>query len=194
MLSKKLSRNLTGNNPKLKVDLAEIFDRFPKENNDGLKQAIGGAIIDRIRARAEGGNFIEQSPGAGRYSDEYVNSFEFKVFGKSRGNVNLTGTGDMLRSMDITRETDDTLEIGFNDRESAAKAHGHITGKVGKTRDFFGLTDSDISDIRREFKDEVKEGFASQAQGGSITEGQSRRPGESLIVYLRRILRERGES
>lgn len=191
MLSKKLQRTLQSNNPRLKVDLSDVFSRFPKEADD-LKQAIGGAIIDRIRERAKQGNFLEQSRGAKRYSDTYANSFEFKVFGKSRGNVNMTASGDMLRSIDITKTNQKSIEIGFQDSENAAKAHGHITGRVGKTRDFFGITDTDLDEIRKEFKDEVNSRL--KIEQGSITEGQQRRPGEDLFSFLRRVIGERGIS
>lgn len=192
MLSKKLIRTLKAKNPKIKVDLTDIFGRFPKEGADDLKQEIGGAIIERIRERAGSGNFLEQSRGAGSYSKSYTNSFEFKVFGKSKGNVNMKASGDMLRAIDITNETKDGIEIGFNDRLEANKAHGHITGAVGKTRDFFGLTDTDIKEIRREFNGEVKDRLALQE--GSITAGQTRRDNESLFDFLRRVIGERGNS
>lgn len=190
MLSKKLSRTLNNNDPKLKVDLSELFGRFPKSNSDDLREAIGSAIIDRIVERTESGNFLERSSGAGKYSDEYVNSFEFKVYGKSKGKVNLKASGDMLRSIDILKSEKESLEIGFQDKTNAEKAHGHITGSVGKTRDFFGITDTDLNDIRREFKAEVDDRVLSENR--SITEGLQRRQGESLFDFLRRAIGERG--
>jgi len=66
-ISKKLQRKLTGNNPRIKVDLAEIFGRLPKDS-DAIKEAVGGALLDRIRERTKSGNFLEQSSGAGSYS------------------------------------------------------------------------------------------------------------------------------
>lgn len=110
-----------------------------------FRAAVGQAIIDQIRENASSGLNRKGKKFRGRaakYSQQYAESLEFKAAGKSKNNVNMTLTGDMLTNMDVVKETRDTIVIGFADSEEAKKAHGHITGaKDGPRvkRDFFGL-------------------------------------------------------
>ena len=169
-MSGDIKRKLAGQNPELRVDLKEMFDLpfFPE--SDALRQAIGQSIIDRIKERTEVGNFLAESKGAQRYSKEYVESFEFKVYGKEQGRVNLRASGDMLENMSLELETNfNFIKVYFPDSEQAQKAHGHITGNVGKKRDFFGLTQRDINQIRREYEDQVIDAFTSAQVGETLS-------------------------
>lgn len=146
-------RKLSGNNPELKVNLRKIFgERIPRSGP--LRDQITQEILDLIIDRTKSGKDIN-SRRFPAYSKSYKNSEEFRAFGKSEGRVNLTLTGDMLGLMDSKESTRDTETFGWTDREEAAKAHGHITGNVGKTRDFFGLRASEIREIRNKFKDQI---------------------------------------
>lgn len=96
------------------------------------------------------------------YSKEYIKSMEFKIARKSKGNVNLKQTGDMLADIEILKDTDGKLTIGFEkDTLSNDKADGHITGNVGVKRDFLGFEGKEkrtLDAITSEYKAQIEEG------------------------------------
>lgn len=155
----KIERTLDGNNPVLKIDLAETLgtDNVP----ESVASGIGQAIIDKIRDRTQDENENKNGRDFKEYSEEYIESTEFKVFGKSKSDVNLTASGDMLGLMDIINFDGRVLEIGWSDPDQAAKAHGHITGKNGEVpkmkRDFFGIQVQELEKIVSEFEVEEPE-------------------------------------
>lgn len=158
MAKKRLAqtRSLGKNNPELRVNLKDIFKKTIPDDS-ALREEIGQAILDRIVKRTSEGKDRNNKEFRG-YSKEYIKSDEFKSFGKSKGKVNLQLTGDMLGLMDIKETSQNTITIGWDDSDEAAKAHGHITGsKSGPKvkRDFFGLTKDDIAIIRDKFKDDI---------------------------------------
>ena len=150
------------------IDLESFFG-VDFSNNSSLKQAIGGAIIERIRERTRGGEGMSFSGSRSRkvklkspYSDEYTDSLDFKAFGKSRGNVNMTLTGDMLGLMDIKRETANSITIGWNDVTENAKAYNHSVGDTVPRRPFFGVNKTELQQIKKEFSLEIKAAQDSQ--------------------------------
>lgn len=152
------SRSGLTKNPKLKINLSDIFDTNMPDNSQ-LRSAIGQEIIDIIRERTKNQKVDWQGEKLkSPYSKEYADSLEFKAFGKSKSNVNLTLTGDMLGLMDIVDETQNTITIGWDVESERGKAAGHITG-AGRLprRDFFGLTDSDIDRIKQKFGKDVED-------------------------------------
>jgi hypothetical protein len=143
--------------PRITLDLKDVFgvSEIPQDNL--LKQEIGQAIVDSIVENTKRGDFLAQSSGAQSYSESYADSFDFKVYGKSKNNVNLTASGDMLRAIDFEINDDGIMSIYFNDETEAAKAHGHITGNIGKKRDFFGLDHKDLILATREYRSVIKD-------------------------------------
>ena len=150
-------------NPKYSVNLIQVFNRVfggkPREVRRDMRKTVlteqfkrdfGIRAIDKIVDRSKSG--IDKNgkrfPG---YSQSYISSLEFQIYGKSPGTVNLTLTGEMLASMEI-RTTGRGLSIEMADQDNADKAHGIITGqqgKWGKRRDFLGLPQSDENEIMR---------------------------------------------
>lgn len=149
-----MSQTLSGQNPKLTVDLDEMFGMIVPDSTS-FRQRVGQAIIDKIRERTEDKNVDINGKNFRKYSKEYQESDDFKAYGKSADNVNLKQTGDMMGLMDIVDEGKNKITIGWNDGFQAKKAHGHITGHVGVERDFLGLPLSDLSAIAAEFKSEL---------------------------------------
>ena len=146
-LNRAVRRESAGSNQyKLVIDLDEMFGRLVP-NSSRFRQAVGQAILDTIVSRTQDDNKGWKGSAFKAYSDEYADSLEFAAAGKSESNVNLTNSGDMLGLMDITKETQSTIEIGWPDADEAQKAHGHITGNVGKKRDFFGITEGEMESI-----------------------------------------------
>jgi hypothetical protein len=150
----KLKQILTGEKAKLEVNLDELFGTLVP-NSTELRQAVGQAIIDRIRERTAD-NLDRNGDRFKNYSDEYADSIEFKAYGKSKSDPNLEQTGDMLGLMDIIEEKKNKIVIGWSDKKQAGKAHGHVTGNVGTTRDFLGLPEKDLEEIREEFMPAVR--------------------------------------
>lgn len=123
-----------------------------------LREQIAQDLLDKILERAESGVDINGKRFKG-YSKQYINSDSFKAFGKDPSKVNLRLTGDMLELLDVIQSSPDEVVLGWTDVGEAKKAYGHIegTGKLPK-RDFFGLTNSDIQDIKRIYKTELESG------------------------------------
>ncbi len=141
---------------------------------NSLKEAIGGAIIERIRDRSKQGDGISfGAGGAGRqvklkspYSKEYSDSLDFKAFGKSRGNVNMTLTGDMLGLMDVIQIDGNSITIGWNDAEENAKAFNHSVGDTVPRRPFFGVSKKELQDIKKKFGDEIRNAVKARNEEG----------------------------
>lgn len=122
------------------------------------RQAIAQDVVDYIRERTADGRGIGGKKKFAGYSESYANSLEFKIAGKSKNDVNLTQSGDMLGAMDLLQESIGKLVIGFeNGSQENAIADGNIRGtygkdhQVGPKRDFLGLTKAELSDILKNY-------------------------------------------
>lgn len=159
-------------NPKLKVNLIEVFNRNfsdkPYEVRKFLRQVIrrsdfmddfGLRAIDVITERTLSGKDRFGDRFA-PYSKAYKNSDVFEIYGKG-SRVDLKLTGEMLASME-TKSAFPILTVQFVDDLNAAKAHGHITGmsgrKGGVVRDFFGLDTDEENKIMKDLIDEYSRG------------------------------------
>jgi hypothetical protein len=142
---------------------------------DALKQAIGQKIIDKIQERTQqdGRDGLLGNSSSKGYSKQYRNSLDFDAAGKG-SKVNLTLTGDMLETMDVVDISGNEVVIGWQSREEQLKAGNHITGDTVPKRDFFGLTRSDISEIKSEFAGEIKDALKER--------GDSRRRAISALA------------
>ncbi|WP_417447204.1 hypothetical protein [Kangiella sp.] len=137
-----------------RIDLGELFEATGLP--DSFKNRVGQEIIDRMIDRIREGDSVH-GRNMKAYDPDYVDSDEFKAYGKSKSNVNMRLTGDMLNLMDIKGIEGDTVIVGWNDQESNDKAHGHMTGFQGKgtKREFFGATQKLLEEIRDEYASEV---------------------------------------
>lgn len=164
------------------INLKEEFG-INFRGRDALKTALGQAIIDKIRARTESGEGVKfDSRGRGRstklkspYSEAYAKSDEFKAFGKSKTKVNMKLTGDMLGLMDITKIDGNKLEIGWDDREETLKAYNHLTGDTVPQRPFFGISKSELKEIKKEFGREIKEALKDNEKQQELLKGLATR-------------------
>lgn len=126
---------------------------LPKGYTPAEREVIAEEIIDYIRERTQKGlnKTNRDMPG---YSPEYVKSLDFKIAGKSKDDVNLTLSGDMLGALTLLSDANGKLLIGFeNGTAENAKADGNIRGTYGKPkpvgprRDFLGITKADLMKI-----------------------------------------------
>ena len=135
---------------RVRIEIPE--DLTPKE-----REALGDAVIEHIVERSESGKGIYRSgrgftikdfPG---YSESYVASLDFANAGKSKGQTNLTLSGDMLASIDLLSHQKGSILIGFeNGTEENDRAEGNQLGSYGgdpnpsKARPFLGVTPSEL--------------------------------------------------
>ena len=166
-----------------KIELKELFRGIDFKNDD-IKEYIGEAIIDYIRERTQAGQGIKFSDdGKGssvtlkKYSKAYVESDDFKAFGKSKDEVNMTLTGDMLGLMDVVDVGRDTITIGWNDEDQIGKAFNHITGDTVPARPFFGVSKSELNELAKELRGTVRQASNIAKAGG----------GDDLRDFLRDI-------
>ena len=154
-----MSQSRTGltKNPKLKINLSDIFDTTMPDSSQ-LRAAIGQEIIDIIRTKTDANRDKDGKKFFGPYSKEYSESLKFKAFGKSKRDVNMQLTGDMMGLMDIVDESRNTITIGWDSEKQSGKAAGHISG-IGSLprRDFFGLSESDIQKLKDKFKSDIED-------------------------------------
>lgn len=170
---------------RLVVNLKNMFDLpfFPKD--DGLRQSIGQAIIDKIVINTKDGKFLAGSSSKG-YSKAYSESDAGIIFGKKKGaKPTLSASGDMLNSivLDLPRDVN-KLEIGFMDSLESQKAHGHVNGSdILPKRDFFGLDQKDINDIKRRFDNAVSDAVALELVGQTIDQNE-----QTDLDFISRLL------
>lgn len=155
------------------IDLDEVFG-VDFSGMRSLREAIGEAILDRIRTRTQSGDGIKfDGMGRGKpvklkspYSKSYSKSLDFKAFGKSRGNVNMTLTGDMLGLMDIKRQSGNSITIGWTDQDENAKAYNHSLGDTVPSRPFFGISKTELQAIKKDFGSEIREALKTKDTEG----------------------------
>lgn len=136
----------------LDIDLNELFGQNVPDSTD-FRQSVGQDIIDTIQSRTEGGKFL--APAKKTYSPEYTHSIEFAAFNKSKNNVNLRQTGEMLDLMDIIKEDSSSIRIGWTDSEDQAKATNHNFGVTVPKREFLGLTEAEAKKIKEKYQREL---------------------------------------
>ncbi len=158
---------------KIKIEIPKGFD-------PSTRREIAEDIAEFIRDRTESGYGFKN----GRkfkfpaYSKEYVKSLDFKIAGKTKANVDLTLSGDMLASLDLLDHGDGYVVIGFEKgSDENAKADGNIRGTYGrpspdekKARPFLGLSNRDLDKILSRHKDKQKhERAKSQASRETVS-------------------------
>lgn len=138
--------------------------KVSKLYGDAERVAIGLDIIDHIIERSKSGKDKNNNPFPG-YSKEYTKSFDFKLAGKSKSKVDLTLSGEMLSALEIldTKDGEITIGIPANDDFNNAKAEGNIKGTYGKDtpirgkkRDFMGISQGDLSEIKGKYPVKTK--------------------------------------
>jgi hypothetical protein len=137
------------------IDLKEVFGVSFKKNQE-LKQKIAQALIDKMKERIEQGIGYDGQPMKA-YSKEYKESDEY-IAARKTGVVNMTLSGDMMGSIDVIKEKTNEIVIGFNQREQELKANRHMRGEGGvPVREFFGVSEDEIKEVKREFSSELKD-------------------------------------
>lgn len=138
--------------------------KISKLYDEEERVAIGLEIIDHIIKRSQKGKDKagkDFAGAAGKYSESYKKSLNFKLGGKSKsGPVNLTLSGEMLNALTVLDTADGEITIGIpaDDKFNNAKAEGNIKGTYGrskpipgKARDFMGISKDDLKSITTKY-------------------------------------------
>lgn len=114
--------------------------------NSEQRLEVGRNVIKRVveRTREEYKNKNNRKfPG---YSQTYISSKAFLQGGKSKNEVNLTLTGEMIDDLDIVEHGVGYVDIGYKTSYTGAgKVEGNVIGSYGRepntkhARDFLGI-------------------------------------------------------
>lgn len=155
-------------NPTYKVNLVSLFDvayadktqEFrdkikPIIRNESVKNAFGQFVVDEIVKRTTEERIDKNGRPFKTYKKSYAESLVGQAYGKEKGEVaNLENTGDMMGDLQVKKIGATDMVFGFSDPTQQAKAYGHISGKLGKTknrkRDFLGLPTDVAAKLLRE--------------------------------------------
>lgn len=117
------------------------------------REQLADDIIETIRRRTDSGRDKDGNKFPG-YSKSYVKSLDFKIAGKSKGDVNLQLSGDMMASLELLSHRRGSIMIGFeNGTPENDRADGNITGSYGgspnprKARDFLGIESDELESL-----------------------------------------------
>jgi len=140
----------------LEIDLEKLFGK--KITDPGLRRNIAEDLISIVEERTLSGQGVNGNGSVVKlkspYSKEYIDSPEFKAFGKKKNQVNMKLTGSMLASVDLIGDRADKIEIGI-DNEEAPKAYNHIVGDTVPARPWLGLTPKDLEKVKKEYANDV---------------------------------------
>ena len=185
-----------------KINLKKAFGIDFKEHR-GLKEIIGQAILDKMLDRVDKGigmSFVgdngrpfnlnrvkSKNPAKGSsYSKDYVDSPEFKAFGKKKTPVNMRLTGDMLETMDFFDESANQIKIGWDDDTENKKAFNHSTGDTVPRRPFFGINNRELNEIKKDLQPEIKKALR-------LKKDEGRKAFESFILSLLDEVKKSGD-
>ena len=130
----------------------EIDDNYTAAD----RETIAEDMIDEIVDNTIGGKDRHGKPMVALSKD--YKTFKKKVTGYSKADLKFSG--EMLGSLRFIKSKSGKgkITVGFKGGTTQnAKAKGHITGDVGKVRDFLGLPDSDIQKVLAQYPVDDKE-------------------------------------
>lgn len=178
---------------RIKVSENEISQEIDLEDLTGvnlsqyplLMNEIAQATIDFVKDRAQSGFGLGGQKLKSPYSDAYANSLEFQAAGKSKDQVNMTLTGDMLGLLDVLEQTGSIFKYGLPESQ-APKGYNHQVGDTVPKRPWFGVEkkefidnvlvkfDEDINRIKENMaEDELYAGAIQRAAIRIINEGST---------------------
>lgn len=147
--------NLTKRDVSQTINLEEMFG-VSFQGEKALRMAIAQKVIDYIVKRTQEGKDIS-GKNLAKYHPDYVASAEFELAGKSKNEVNMTLTGNMLAQLDMLSDSPNTIRIGWDDNNEILKAYNHNIGDTVTKREFFGITSKEAKEvILEEFEKDIE--------------------------------------
>lgn len=120
----------------------KVLITLPKNLTPTQREAAAAKIINRIKERTNQG-FDKNGNRFQRYAASYVNDKDFKLAGKSKGDVNLNFTGEMMNEIELLTHGSGFITIGYQ--------KGDVNDKVAfnkeKGREFLGITEKEKNKI-----------------------------------------------
>ena len=197
-------------NPTFKINLVRLFNTAfsgssVSERNQlrgalsstSFRDQFGKAVIDRIIQRTSQESKDKDGKPFPKYSDSYMKSDVFKIYGKS-SKVNLELTGEMLSSMKaIDASQSIVIEMIGDNNKAKAQGHKYGLGKKRVKRDFLGLPQDDlniimistISDYQDQAYAATQELFVGAQQGITFGGQVGNQSGFSASVSVGDLLR-----
>lgn len=168
------------------LDLSEIVGKDISGNSSLVKKLAQG-ILDYMVQRSSDGLGLGRKELKSPYTDSYAESGPFKAAGKSKSQVNMRLSSDMIRSMDLLEEEGSVITYGIDNPDEAIKAYAHQTGFKGHPtipngkykREWFGVT-----------KEEIKKHVLPEFQkdlSGSTKLKEEKSSAESRVNKIRKV-------
>lgn len=151
-MSTLIKSKLSESDVSVEIDIEALLGSSAK--NQAVRETFAQMAFDRMFERLESGVDVDGKKMAG-YSQSYINSKEFKAYGKDKNSVNMQLTGGMAYSVDILNQSNTKMKLGFVGEDEIVKAYAHMTGYKGHptlagkvpVRKFFGWTEKDLKEI-----------------------------------------------
>jgi hypothetical protein len=156
----------------------EIF--LPSDYSSDDAETVAEEILKYIVDRTKDGKGVDNKPWsgeAGKYSESYKKSLEFKI-GRKSNRVNLTLSSEMLDSLEILSAKKGKIVIGYEKgSEMNGRAEGNILGTYGsqtpnpsKARNFLELSNNELSKVLKNLDilpRDLQNQIAKQAKAGA---------------------------
>jgi len=119
----------------------------PKDLSPRAQKALGEKLIAYIKERTDNG-IDKDGSRFSKYSESYVKSQAFKNAGKSKNDVNLRLSEEMMNSLQVLSSGSGYIELGYEPNSSANdKARWSEASDNGPSRKFLGVKDSELQKL-----------------------------------------------
>lgn len=128
---------------------------LPKDLSQEARTLLADKVISLIKERTDKNKDVDGSKFA-PYSNSYVASQDFKNAGKSKSDVNLRLTNEMMDSIQLIDQGPGFITIGFESGTDANdKAVWQERSDNGPSRKFVGINDKDLTRLLAEVQVEM---------------------------------------
>lgn len=128
--------------------------RVPNDWNAFEREQFAKQAINKILERTDQGLDINGNKFAS-YSDSYASSLDFKNAGKSKGEVNLRLTNEMMDSLGLISHGPGEIYLGYRQGTAANdKAAWNEASDNGPSRKFLGIAERDLNQMVSAFEAE----------------------------------------
>jgi hypothetical protein len=132
---------------------------IPPDLKPAQRTELADLVIEHIVERTQN-NKDKDGRKFPPYSKSYIKSLDFANAGKSKSDVNLTLSGDMLAALKLLNQKNSEITIGFDrGADENARAEGNILGSYGgepnkkKARDFLGIEEKKLRQLIKYVKE-----------------------------------------
>lgn len=125
---------------------------IPRDLSEEERNLLADKVVNLIKERTDKNKDINGSKFA-PYSKSYVESKDFKNAGKSKSDVNLRLSNEMMDSIQLIDQGPGYITVGFESGTDANdKAVWQERSDNGVSRKFVGINDKDLARLLAEVK------------------------------------------